>query len=97
MVVWWLGLYTARGMSLIPGWGAKIKHAMPCSKRKKKNSMDKLVIKMLGVDGEQLCIEKRLPLASGHYNSGGKANTFLRKDNQEYLWGKKFQMINCLR
>ena len=39
--------------------------------------------------------EKTLPLASGDYSSGGKANTFLRKDNQEYLWGRKFQMINC--
>ena len=39
--------------------------------------------------------EQTLPLASGDYSSGGKANTFLRKDNQEYLWGRKFQMINC--
>lgn len=63
--------------------------------KKKKNNKGKLVINMLGVDGEHLCIEKRLSLASGDYNSGGKANTFLRKDNREYLWGKKFQMINC--
>ena len=94
MVVQWLRLCTARGMNLIPGWGAKIGHVMPCSKRKKINK-GKLVINMLGVDGEHLCIEKRLPLASGDYSSGMKANTLLRKDNQEYLWGKKFQMINC--
>ena len=94
MVVQWLRLCTARGMNLTPGWGAKIGHVMPCSKRKKINK-GKLVINMLGVDGEHLCIEKRLPLASGDYRSGRKANTLLRKDNQEYLWGKKFQMINC--
>lgn len=65
MVAQWLGVCTARGMSLIPSWGAKIEHAMQCSKKKKhthKNSMGKLVINMLGVGGEQLCIEKRLYL-----------------------------------
>ena len=41
LAVQWLGLHasTAGGMSLIPGWGTKIRHAAWCSQKKKERAI----------------------------------------------------------
>ena len=55
MAVQWLRLHasTVGGVGLIPGWGARISHAMECGKKKKKKkNLDKRLI----TPGKKNCI-----------------------------------------